>query len=59
MKKNFQEFSKDITLSWAFDNLIEKIKLLKEEQYKMPELHAEHMRKHLINTTSIKIKELF
>ncbi len=58
VKFDFDEFLKESKISWAFDNLVEKITYLKEK-YKMPESDLEIIRGNQLDKAVIEIKELF
>ena len=58
IKLDFYELLQDSNISWAFDNLVEKITFLKEK-YKMPESNLELIRGDQLDKTAIEIKELF
>ncbi len=58
IKSDFYEFLEESKISWAFDNLVEKITFLKEK-YKMPESDLELIRGDKLDKAVIEIKELF
>lgn len=58
IKLDFYEFLQESKISWAFDNLVEKITFLKEK-YKMPESDLELIRGDQLDKAVIEIKELF
>ncbi|MEJ2294604.1 MAG: hypothetical protein P8Y23_07510 [Candidatus Lokiarchaeota archaeon] len=58
IKRDFYELSDENKISWAFDNLTEKVRFL-QEKYKIPEGDIENVRRNNLNRTAIEIRNLF
>ena len=58
IKRDFYDFLDESKISWAFENIKEKIDFLKMK-YKIPDSDLEVIRKNVLNKVALEIRQLF